>query len=49
MDAVEAAQKKHEAIEMDFAAYQQRINSMEEKADELEKENYHDIAKILTK
>ncbi|CAG5088442.1 Oidioi.mRNA.OKI2018_I69.PAR.g11841.t3.cds [Oikopleura dioica] len=49
LDAVEAAQKKHEAIEMDFAAYQQRINSMEEKADELEKENYHDIAKILTK
>ena len=49
LDAVEAAQKKHEAIEMDFSAYQQRINSMEEKADELEKENYHDIPKILSK
>ena len=44
---LKAAQKKHEAIEMDFAAYKQRINSLMDKAQELEQENYHDIQSII--
>lgn len=45
--AVEAAQKKHEAIEMDFSSYQQRISSLIDKSNELENENYHDIKVII--
>ena len=40
--AVEAAKKKHEAIETDTAAYEERVRALEDLAQELEQENYHD-------
>lgn len=46
MPAVEAAKKKHEAIETDTAAYKERVQAIEEVAKELEVENYHDIKRI---
>ncbi|KAH0621178.1 hypothetical protein JD844_022231 [Phrynosoma platyrhinos] len=46
LPAVEAAKKKHEAIETDTAAYKERVQAIEEVAKELELENYHDIKRI---
>ncbi|XP_062972893.1 spectrin beta chain, erythrocytic isoform X3 [Elgaria multicarinata webbii] len=46
LPAVEAAKKKHEAIETDTAAYQERVQAIKEVAKELEMENYHDIKRI---
>lgn len=46
MPAVEAAKKKHEAIETDTAAYEERVQAIKDVARELEVENYHDIKRI---
>ncbi|KAK2520457.1 hypothetical protein Q9966_013385 [Columba livia] len=46
MPAVEAAKKKHEAIETDTAAYKERVQAIEAVARELEVEGYHDIQRI---
>uniref|UniRef100_A0A8C9AC04 Spectrin beta chain n=1 Tax=Prolemur simus TaxID=1328070 RepID=A0A8C9AC04_PROSS len=47
--AVEAAKKKHEAIETDTAAYEERVRALEDLAQELEKENYHDQKRITAR
>ena len=47
--AVEAAQKKHEAIEMDILAYSERIKSLVQKCQILEDESYHDIGSITSR
>ena len=44
--AVEAATKKHEAIETDINAYEERVQAVVAVAKELENENYHDIDRI---
>ncbi|TPP60271.1 Spectrin beta chain [Fasciola gigantica] len=44
--AVEAATKKHEAIETDIFAYEERVNAMVNVAEELERENYHDYERV---
>ena len=44
--AVEAATKKHEAIETDINAYEERVQAVVSVAHELEQENYHDIERI---
>jgi len=44
--AVEAAAKKHEAIETDIFAYEERVQAVVAVAMELEAENYHDIDRI---
>jgi len=44
--AVEAATKKHEAIETDINAYEERVQAVVAVAQELEKENYHDVERI---
>jgi len=44
--AVEAAAKKHEAIETDIFAYEERVQAVVAVALELETENYHDIDRI---
>ena len=44
--AVEAAAKKHEAIETDILAYQERVQAVISVASELETEKYHDIERI---
>ena len=44
--AVEAATKKHEAIETDINAYEERVQAVVAVATELENENYHDIDRI---
>uniref|UniRef100_A0A5F8GH03 Spectrin beta, non-erythrocytic 1 n=1 Tax=Monodelphis domestica TaxID=13616 RepID=A0A5F8GH03_MONDO len=46
LPAVEAATKKHEAIETDIAAYEERVQAVVAVAKELEAENYHDIKRI---
>uniref|UniRef100_A0A8V5G0U0 Spectrin beta chain n=1 Tax=Melopsittacus undulatus TaxID=13146 RepID=A0A8V5G0U0_MELUD len=46
LPAVEAAKKKHEAIETDTAAYKERVKAIEAVAKELEAEGYHDIQRI---
>ncbi|XP_071963526.1 spectrin beta chain-like isoform X2 [Antedon mediterranea] len=46
LPAVEAAAKKHEAIETDINAYEERVLTVVAVAEELESENYHDIEKI---
>ncbi|XP_074774418.1 spectrin beta chain, erythrocytic isoform X2 [Athene noctua] len=46
LPAVEAAKKKHEAIETDTAAYKERVQAIEAVAKELEVERYHDIQRI---
>ncbi|XP_055912166.1 spectrin beta chain isoform X2 [Eupeodes corollae] len=45
--AVEAAAKKHEAIETDIFAYEERVQAVVAVCDELEAEKYHDIKRIL--
>ncbi|XP_032261196.1 spectrin beta chain, erythrocytic [Phoca vitulina] len=47
--AVEAAKKKHEAIETDTAAYEERVKALEDLAQELEQENYHDQKRITAR
>ncbi|XP_076312784.1 spectrin beta chain-like isoform X3 [Tachypleus tridentatus] len=44
--SVEAAAKKHEAIETDIYAYEERVQAVVAVAQELEAENYHDIDRI---
>lgn len=44
--AVEAATKKHEAIETDINAYEERVLAVIAVATELGHENYHDIDRI---
>lgn len=46
LSAVEAAAKKHEAIETDIFAYEERVQVVVQVAQELEAENYHDIERI---
>ncbi|XP_054154264.1 spectrin beta chain-like isoform X2 [Oppia nitens] len=46
LPAVEAAAKKHEAIETDIFAYEERVQAVVAVALELEAENYHDIDRI---
>ncbi|XP_037917699.1 spectrin beta chain isoform X4 [Hermetia illucens] len=47
--AVEAAAKKHEAIETDIFAYEERVQAVVAVCDELEAERYHDIERILAR
>uniref|UniRef100_A0A673H9N2 Spectrin beta chain, non-erythrocytic 1-like n=1 Tax=Sinocyclocheilus rhinocerous TaxID=307959 RepID=A0A673H9N2_9TELE len=49
LQAVEAATKKHEAIETDIAAYEERVLAVVAVARELETENYHDIKRIAAR
>ncbi|XP_017777112.1 PREDICTED: spectrin beta chain isoform X3 [Nicrophorus vespilloides] len=44
--AVEAAAKKHEAIETDIFAYEERVQAVVAVASELSAENYHDMERI---
>ncbi|KAL3083302.1 hypothetical protein niasHS_011104 [Heterodera schachtii] len=44
--SVEAANKKHEAIETDIYAYEERVQAVVAVASELEAEQYHDIGRI---
>ncbi|XP_031418082.1 spectrin beta chain, non-erythrocytic 1 isoform X1 [Clupea harengus] len=46
LQAVEAATKKHEAIETDIGAYEERVQAVFAVARELEVENYHDLKRI---
>ncbi|OCT68624.1 spectrin beta chain, erythrocytic [Xenopus laevis] len=46
LPSVEAAKKKHEAIETDIYAYEERIQAIVNVAKELENERYHDIRRI---
>ena len=46
---MEAAKKKHEAIETDTAAYEERVRALEDLAQELELENYHDQKRITAR
>ncbi|NXI46190.1 SPTB1 protein, partial [Galbula dea] len=46
LPAVEAAKKKHEAIETDTAAYKERVQAIMAVAKELELEGYHGIQRI---
>ncbi|XP_071238827.1 spectrin beta chain, erythrocytic-like isoform X1 [Salvelinus alpinus] len=46
LPAVEAAKKKHDAIETDIAAYEERIQGIVAIAKELESERYHDTKRI---
>ncbi|XP_055307281.1 spectrin beta chain isoform X2 [Sitodiplosis mosellana] len=47
--AVEAAAKKHEAIETDIFAYEERVQAVVAVSDELESERYHDIERIAAR
>ncbi|KAM4720867.1 spectrin beta chain, non-erythrocytic 2 isoform 2-T2 [Rhinophrynus dorsalis] len=47
--AVEAAVRKHEAIETDIVAYSERVQAVNAVADELEAENYHDVRRVLAR
>lgn len=47
--AVEAAAKKHEAIETDIFAYEERVQAVVAVCNELEAENYHDIERIVAR
>ncbi|XP_061084858.1 spectrin beta chain, non-erythrocytic 1-like isoform X4 [Conger conger] len=49
LQAVEAATKKHEAIETDIAAYEERVQAVLAVARELEAEDYHDIKRIAAR
>lgn len=49
LQAVEAATKKHEAIETDIAAYEERVQAVVAVARELEVEHYHDIKRITAR
>lgn len=47
--AVEAAAKKHEAIETDIFAYEERVQAVVAVSNELQTENYHDIERIMAR
>ncbi|XP_058051322.1 spectrin beta chain, non-erythrocytic 4 isoform X2 [Ahaetulla prasina] len=47
LPAVEAAMKKHEAIEADISSYQERIQVVLELAQEVESEGYYDSRRII--
>ncbi|KAG9346529.1 hypothetical protein JZ751_006840 [Albula glossodonta] len=49
LGAVEAATRKHEAIETDIVAYGERVAAVEAVARELEAEGYHDVRRILAR
>ncbi|KAL1006210.1 hypothetical protein UPYG_G00069280 [Umbra pygmaea] len=49
LPAVDAATKKHEAIETDITAYEERVQAVVSVARELERENYHDIKRITAR
>ena len=49
LQAVEAATKKHEAIETDIAAYEERVQAVVAVAKELDVEHYHDIKRITAR
>ncbi|XP_077585265.1 spectrin beta chain, non-erythrocytic 1 isoform X3 [Stigmatopora nigra] len=49
LQAVEAATKKHEAIETDIAAYEERVQAVVSVAKELEVESYHDIKRVTAR
>ncbi|KAG7470399.1 spectrin beta chain, non-erythrocytic 1 isoform X2 [Solea senegalensis] len=49
LQAVEAATKKHEAIETDIAAYEERVQAVLSVAKELEAEHYHDIKRVTAR
>ncbi|CAN9510001.1 unnamed protein product [Ophioblennius macclurei] len=49
LQAVEAATKKHEAIETDIAAYEERVQAVVSVAKELEVEHYHDIKRVVAR
>uniref|UniRef100_A0A671YVH8 Spectrin beta chain n=1 Tax=Sparus aurata TaxID=8175 RepID=A0A671YVH8_SPAAU len=46
LPAVEAAKKKHDAIETDIAAYEERVQALVDISRELESERYHDAKRI---
>uniref|UniRef100_A0A8C4EU35 Spectrin beta chain n=1 Tax=Dicentrarchus labrax TaxID=13489 RepID=A0A8C4EU35_DICLA len=46
LPAVEAAKKKHDAIETDIAAYEERVQALVDISKELESERYHDAKRI---
>lgn len=46
LPAVEAAKKKHDAIETDIAAYEERVQALVNISKELETERYHDAKRI---
>ncbi|XP_028314612.1 spectrin beta chain, non-erythrocytic 1-like isoform X2 [Gouania willdenowi] len=46
LQSVEAATKKHEAIETDIAAYEERVQAVVAVATELDNERYHDVKRI---
>ncbi|XP_048883547.1 spectrin beta chain, non-erythrocytic 1-like isoform X1 [Brienomyrus brachyistius] len=49
LGAVEAATRKHEAIETDIMAYGERVAAVEAVARELEAESYHDVRRVLAR
>ncbi|XP_048125013.1 spectrin family protein isoform X3 [Alosa alosa] len=49
LGAVEAATRKHEAIETDIGAYGERVAAVEAVARELEKESYHEVRRIVAR
>ncbi|XP_056909732.1 spectrin family protein isoform X3 [Takifugu flavidus] len=49
LGAVEAATRKHEAIETDIGAYWERVAAVQAVARELEAENYHDVRRIVAR
>ncbi|KAM6959480.1 LOW QUALITY PROTEIN: spectrin beta chain, non-erythrocytic 4 [Aplochiton taeniatus] len=49
LPAVEAAMKKHEAIEADIASYEERISVVVELAGEMETEGYYDTRRIAAR
>lgn len=49
LGAVEAATRKHEAIETDIMAYGERVAAVEAVARELEAERYHDVRRVLAR
>lgn len=46
LSSVEASAKKHEAIETDIYAYDDRVQAVVDRAQDLEAENYHDIDRV---
>ncbi|XP_031427906.1 spectrin family protein isoform X3 [Clupea harengus] len=49
LGAVEAATRKHEAIETDIGAYGERVAAVEAVARELEAEGYHEVRRIAAR
>uniref|UniRef100_A0A3B4Y2U9 Spectrin beta chain n=1 Tax=Seriola lalandi dorsalis TaxID=1841481 RepID=A0A3B4Y2U9_SERLL len=49
LGAVEAATRKHEAIETDIGAYWERVAAVEAVAKELEAESYHDVRRVIAR